>query len=137
YETQWRGVKRVNSLAPLLDRLTTAGARLAATRARVQEGEPWPVGSQRRGETEGEWGPTEVLAHVAEMLQYWLGELERVIAAPTGAGGAAPPFGRIAADDIRTLSVARDATLPARELFDRIETSLGRYRRRLPGLTET
>jgi hypothetical protein len=135
---------RVNELTPLLDRLEAAAGRLAATQQRVQAGEPWPVGAVAEGGGEAEWGPTEVLAHVAEMLPYWLGEMERVIAggganvAADGGGptmAAAPaPFGRTAADPLRTLTIARDATLPARELYDRISAAVERYRRRLPSL---
>jgi hypothetical protein len=122
----------VNSAAPLLDRLNAAGARVDATRPAVEAGVPWNVGRMERGEAEAGWAPPEVLAHVAEMLQYWLGELERVVAAVDGL----PRFGRTGDDQIRSLSVTRDATLPVRELYDRIDTSLARYRKRLPQLTE-
>jgi hypothetical protein len=84
-----------------------------------------------RGEAEAEWAPPEVLAHVAEMLAYWLGELERVVAS-TGSA----PFGRTAEDQIRSLTVMRDATLPIRELYERIQVALDRYGRRLPQLSE-
>jgi hypothetical protein len=146
YETVRSFVKRgrsahsretsVNELTPLLDRLDVAGRRLAATQARVQAGEPWPVGAVAEGGGEAEWGPTEVLAHVAEMLPYWLGEMERVVAANGAPTPAATPFGRTAADPLRTLTIARDASLPARDLYDRISASVERYRRRLPALTE-
>jgi hypothetical protein len=125
----------VNDLTPLLDRLDVAARRLGATQETVQAGEPWPVGAVAEGGGEGEWGPTEVLAHVAEMLPYWLGEMERVVAGPPTA--AATPFGRTAADPLRTLTIARDASLPARDLYDRISVSVDRYRRRLPTLSET
>jgi DinB family protein len=122
----------MNSLAPLLDRLSAAGARMDATRPAVEAGAPWTVGRVDRGEPEAEWAPPEVLAHVAEMVTYWLGELERVVA---GTAGPAP-FGRTADDQIRSLTVTRDATLPARELYDRIGAGLDRYRRRVPQLSE-
>jgi hypothetical protein len=117
----------------LLARLDAAGRRLEGSRARVVAGAPWPTGSQARGEAEERWGPTEVLAHVAEMLPFWLGEMERVLDADHA--GGKQPFGRTAADQLRTLTVARDATLPPRELFDRIGAGIERYRRRLPALT--
>lgn len=127
----------VNSLEPLLDRLSSAGARVAATRPAVENGVPWPAGAARGGGAEHDWGPPEVLAHVAEMLPYWLGEMERVIARAGGRDGGGPaPFGRTAADQVRTLTIARDATLPVRELYDRIAAALQRYRWRLPELTE-
>jgi hypothetical protein len=115
-----------------LERLEGAAARIEAQRAAVVRGAPWPTGSLARGEGEERWGPTEVLAHVAEMLPFWLGEMERVL---DGAPGDAAPFGRTVADQVRTLTIARDATLPPRELFDRIGAGVERYRRRLPALS--
>jgi hypothetical protein len=70
------------------------------------------------------------------MLPYWLGEIERVVAAADGPEGAPQAFGRTAGDEIRTLTVIRDATLPARELYDRIGSALERYHARLPSMTE-
>ena len=122
----------MNSLGPLLDRLDAAGARLARTQPSVEAGAPWPVGRVERGEPEAEWAPPEVLAHVAEMLTYWLGELERIVAGTDGV----TPFGRTPDDQLRALTVTRDATLPVRELYDRIEATLARYRKRLPQLGE-
>jgi hypothetical protein len=123
-------------LDSLADRLETAGLRLAASRERIERGAPWPVGAVAQGGGEAEWGPTEVLAHTAEMLTYWLGEMERVLAGADGRGGSGhAAFGRTASDPLRTLTISRDATLPPRELFDRIAVAIQRYRRRLPGLT--
>jgi uncharacterized protein (DUF952 family) len=127
----------VNRLEPLLDRMAAAGAQLASTRQAVDSRAPWAVGALEAGGVEASWGPTEILAHVAEMLQYWLGEAERVLAGADGRGGGGPaPFGRTPADPVRTLMVIRDATLPPRELYARIAASLQRYRWRLPELTE-
>lgn len=125
----------VNALLPLLDRLSSAGTRLAATRPAVAAGAPWPTGAVAEGGSEHEWGPTEVLAHVAEMLPYWLGEMERVVAGGGSQGGGPVPFGRPGGDQVRALTIARDATLPVRELYDRIAAALERYQRRLPELT--
>ena len=122
----------MNSLQPLLDRLTVAGARHDATRRAVEAGAPWNVGRMERGEAEAEWAPPEVLAHVAEMLTYWLGEVERIVAGRD----SSTRVGRSADDPIRSLTVTRDATLPVRELYDRIDSTLDRYRKRLPQLSE-
>ena len=128
----------MNTLPALLNRLEVAAVRLAAARGRVESGAPWPVGAVADGGREADWGPTEALAHVAEMLPYWLGEMERVIAGEDGrGGGGAAPFGRTASDPVRTLTIARDATLPVRELFDRISAAVERYRHRLPELADT
>ena len=118
----------VHELVPYLARLDAAGAALAATQSAVQRGAPWPTGAMEQGGPEHDWAPGEVLAHVAEMLPFWLGEIERIVA---GAPGPTP-FGRIPGDQIRALTVARDATLPVRELYARIEASIDRYRGRLP-----
>jgi DinB family protein len=123
----------VNSLAPLLSRLDAGADAMADLRPAVIAGEPWPVGAAAGGDGEASWGPTEVLAHVAEMLTFWLGEMERVVAG--GPNGPAH-FGRTPDDQIRGMTVIRDSTLPARELFDRIEATRQRYDRRLPELTE-
>jgi len=127
----------MHALAPLLNRLETAAARLATTREPVTRGEPWPAGAVAEGSGEADWVPTEVLAHVAEMLPFWLGEMERVLAGPDHRGGAGPtPFGRTPGDQVRSLTVIRDSTLPARELYDRIGAAVERYRHRLPELAD-
>ncbi len=73
---------------------------------------------------EARWGPGEVLAHLAEMAQYWLGEIERVLD-----GDPEPvPFGRIATDPVRIGVVERDRSLPPRELYDRIDDALDAIR---------
>ena len=75
-----------------------------------------------------------MLAHTAEMLPYWLGELERV--AEAGRSAADPqPFGRTAGDAMRLGILERDRGLPLRELFDRIDVGVGRWEARLPSLT--
>src|SRR4051812_50210335 len=70
-----------------------AGARdgLVELRPAVADGEPWPLAERFDTEPEASWGPREVLAHVAEMLPYWLGELERVVAGGGAAVGRAGP----------------------------------------------
>ncbi len=123
---------RMHPLTPYLVRLDAAGSALAATQPAVQKGAPWPTGAMEQGGPEHEWAPVEVLAHVGEMLPFWLGELERVVA---GAPGPTP-YGRTSGDQIRGLSVARDASLPIRELYARIDASIDRYRARLPELTD-
>jgi hypothetical protein len=117
-----------------LDRLADTRAAYAALAARVAAGEPWPLAESFGTEPEASWGPREVLAHVAEMLPFWLGELERVV---DGDGGAPVPFGRVADDASRIGLIARDRSLPLRVLFARIDAGLGLWLERLPTLTET
>jgi hypothetical protein len=114
-----------------VDRLDEASAAFLAFRPAVQARAPWPLAERFGSEPEASWGPPEVLAHVAEMLPFWLGELERVLD-----GSPEPvPFGRVVTDEVRLAIIGRDRSLPVRELFDRIEAHVARYRRRLPQLT--
>ena len=104
-----------------------AGAYADLRRASTA-GEPWPQAEAFGTEPEASWGPREVLAHVDEMLPYWLGELERVL---DGDGRTPVPFGRMAEDPIRIGLIGRDRTLPLRVLFDRIDAGLTAWSERL------
>jgi hypothetical protein len=117
--------------ADLVPRLEAASKRLAALRPAVEAGAPWPLSDNFGTEPEASWGPPETLAHVAEMLPFWLGEIERVV----DGTGEPVPFGRIATDQLRLLVLERDRSLPPRELFDRIATGTDRVARRLKALT--
>ena len=64
----------------LPSRLAAAAVRLAATRPAIVERAPWPLAERFDDAPEAEWGPPEVLAHVAEMIPFWQGEIERIIA---------------------------------------------------------
>ena len=115
----------------LVARLHAAADRVGAVRPAVEAGAPWPLSGNFGTEPEASWGPPETLAHVAEMLPFWLGEIERIVA-----GGRTPaPFGRVATDQLRLLILERDRSLPPRELFDRIATGAERTERRLRTLT--
>ena len=110
----------------LLDRLAAARAGLAATRPAVERGAPWPLAETFDDSDEARWGPGEVLSHLAEMVPYWLGEIERVLA-----GDPEPvQFGRIATNPVRIALVERDRSVPPRELYDRIDGDLQRFDRR-------
>ena len=110
----------------LLDRLRAARDGLAATRPAVEAGAPWPMAAVYDDSDEARWGPGEVLAHVAEMAEYWQGEIERVLDGIS----EAVPFGRIATDAVRIGIVGRDRSLPPRVLYDRIDDALMRFDRR-------
>ena len=111
-------------------RLASLRAAYAAVAPRVRAGEPWPLAEQFGTEPEAFWGPREVLAHLAEMLPYWLGEYERVVEAGRPAGDPAP-FGRTAADTLRIGVLERDRSLPLRELFARIDAGIERWQGRI------
>jgi hypothetical protein len=116
----------------LLERLQAARSGLAATRSAVEAGAPWPMAAVYDDSDEARWGPGEVLAHLAEMAQYWPDEIERVLD-----GTPDPvPFGRIATDAVRIGVVGRDRSLPPRVLYDRIEDALARFDRRWRTLTD-
>ena len=101
-------------------RLDASRAAFAGLREPVEGREPWPLSQAYGAEPESDWGPKEVLAHVAEMVPYWLGQIEAVLAAPADA----LPFGRVATDPERIDRIGRDRALGAGELFDRIDRSL-------------
>ena len=113
-------------------RLERAAGRLAALRPQVLAGAPWPLAERFGTEPEAAWGPPEVLAHVAEMLGYWRGELERIL----DAAADPVPFGRVADDPLRIGLIARDRTLPPAVLLDRIESGARAWRDRLATLGE-
>jgi DinB superfamily len=114
-----------------IGRMAAATAVIASLRGPIAAGEPWPAGPVSGDGPEAEWGPPEVLAHTAEMLQFWLGEIERVLA------GSEEPvaFGRVSTDPLRTQSIERDRSLPTGELISRIQSSVARYAARLPELS--
>ena len=112
----------------IADRLLQAHAGVDALRADVEAGAPWPASPNFGHEPEASWNPPELLAHVAEMLPYWMGQIERILD-----GYPEPvPFGRVATDDERIAAIGRERTLPVGELFDRVargaQAAAGRLR---------
>lgn len=110
-------------LAAAADRLTALGERLTA-------GGPWPLAARFDHTPEASWGPREVLAHLEEMLAYWLSEAERVMDMTAGP----EPFGRVATDQVRLAVIERDRTLPVGELLARVKVGIEGWRRRWAGL---
>ena len=112
--------------ADLDGRLAAAGARLASLDHALRAGAPWPLAARFDHSPEATWGPPEILAHVEEMLAFWLGEAERIIEGPD----ERTAFGRVATDDVRIGIIGRDRTLPLRELVARVQVGIDRWRRR-------
>lgn len=112
-------------------RLEAAGQRLDRLRSGIDSGAPWPLAERFDHDPEASWGPMELLAHVAEMLPYWLGEIERILAAAPGP----TPFGRVGTDPVRIALIGRDRTLPTDELYTRIDSWLERWAHRLATLS--
>jgi hypothetical protein len=111
-----------------VERLRTARDNLVRMRTMLELSPPSPEALPRQRE----WVAREILAHVDEMLPYWLGEIERVLAGPK----EPVPFGRPATDLVRILTVDRDRTLPVPELYLRLDNVLERVVRRLLELDE-
>lgn len=122
-------------------RLEAAVSGILALKPRVEGAAPWPLAELYGTEAEASWGPPELLAHVDEMLPFWLGEVERIIDGGAGGteggpGGTPVPFGRVATDTIRIGAIGRDRTVPLRELFARLESDGARVARRMRELTD-
>jgi hypothetical protein len=116
-----------------VDRIAAARRAYAELAPRVMAGEPWELSEDYGTGPEASWGPREVLAHVEEMLPFWLGEMERVI---EGDGSAPMPFGRTADDPVRIAIIERDRRLPLRVLFRRVDDGLQAWEERIPTLTD-
>jgi hypothetical protein len=115
----------------LEERLEQASAEFLALRLAVEAGSPWPISDVIGTESEAYWGPPEVLAHVAEMVPFWQGEIARILD-----GVAEPvPFGRVATDSLRIGVIERDRSLPPGELFERIDAAVVRFAGPLRTLT--
>ena len=122
----------------LADRLEAGAAAIADLGGAIEAGEPWPLTEVYGPGPESAWGPRELLAHLGEMLPFWLGEIELVLDETGRAGeGADPPsFGRTEEDPLRVEVIGRDRMFPARELVDRVDVGGARVARRLRALTE-
>ena len=115
-------------------RLTALRRAYRDLEPRVIAGEPWPLAEAFGVEPEASWGPREVLAHVAEMLPFWLGEMDRIVLDP---GDAPVPFGRGQDDSMRIGLIERERTLPLPVLFSRVDVGLHDWELRLATLTPT
>jgi len=117
-----------NRIDAALEAFLELGPKLAA-------GEPWGTDGVVGPGPESSWGPREVLAHVGEMLPFWLGEIELILDA--GDGSEPLTFGRLEADDLRVAIITRDRMFPARELLGRVEAEGRRVSRRFRALSDS
>jgi hypothetical protein len=124
------------SQADALARLAASRSAFAAIAPRVMAGGPWPLSEHFGTEPEASWGPREVLAHLVEMLPYWLGEFGRIVEAASAPGDAIP-FGRQSGDPVRLAVLERDRTFPLDDLFERIDEGIARWQRRVARTTVT
>ena len=112
-------------------RLVESRAQLHALRPAAEAGEPWPPSADFGVGPEAHWNPPELLAHLAEMLPYWLGQIERILA------GYPEPvsFGRVQSDEDRIAAIGRDRTLAVSELVARIDRGCDEVAARLRAMT--
>ena len=115
----------------LADRLERGADAMVDLGGALAAGEPWPVSAVVGPGPESSWGPREVLAHVAEMLPFWLGEIELILDA--GGDGQPPAFGRLEDDPMRVQIISRDRRYPARELLGRVDVEATKGRAEVPG----
>ena len=121
-----------DGLRALAGRIRAAAQAFAVLGPAVEAGRPWPLSEDFGHTPESYWGPGETLAHVAEMLPFWTGELERIVDVP--AGGSPVTFGRTPDNVVRLGLIERDRSLPPRELVSRIASSAERLAARLDQL---
>jgi hypothetical protein len=115
----------------IADRLLVARSRLDDLRGAVEARAPWPASENFGAEPEASWYPPELLAHLAEMVPYWMGQIERILE-----GYPEPvPFGRVQTDEERIAAIGRDRALAVGELFDRIHDRTEVVARRLGELS--
>lgn len=107
-------------------RMAAAKERLASLTGALASGGPWPLAERFDHSPEASWGPRETLAHLEEMLAYWLGEAERIMESPDDG----VVIGRAATDDVRLAIIERDRRLPLRELVARVRVGIDRWRER-------
>lgn len=124
------------TITEMADRLEAGAAAIGELGPRINAGEPWPLTDVYGPGPESAWGPREVLAHVSEMLPYWMGEIERILDGADGAGAEPPSFGRTEADPLRVEVIGRDRHFPARELLGRIAVESSRVAARFRELDE-
>lgn len=123
----------MSNLAAQADRITGAADAIIALRAHLEAAAPWPLAELYGTEAEASWGPHELLAHVDEMMPFWLGEAERIL----DESSAAPvPFGRTVDDPIRIGVIGRDRRMPLRELLSRLESESRRVASRITEMSD-
>jgi hypothetical protein len=127
-------VRQSGGVPSPVERLRSATQALDELHDPVDAAAPWPLSTVFGPEPEAVWGPPELLAHVAEMLRYWLGEVERILD-QSAAEEEPVPFGRLETDPLRTAIIERDRTLPLRELYARISAESERTATRLADLS--
>jgi hypothetical protein len=97
------------------DRLEAAAGRIRAAAPLL----PDEALTDPDPETGERWDRRQVLAHVAEMLPYWVEQVELV------AAGDQVPFGRARSNPERIAAIERDRREDPSRLLDRVDEGLG------------
>jgi DinB family protein len=97
------------------DRLVAAAGRIRAAAPLL----PDEARTDPDPETGERWDRRQVLAHVAEMLPYWVEQVELV------AAGDQVPFGRAKSNPERIAAIERDRREDPSRLLDRVDEGLG------------
>jgi DinB family protein len=107
-----------------IERLDEVRARLDALAERDLHGLTSP--DDKTGE---QWEAGQVWAHLAEFGDYWLAELDKVLAGAT-------EFGRTKTDPVRVAAVEEGRHRPIPESVRAMRLSLARFRTRLEAMTD-
>jgi hypothetical protein len=97
------------------ERLLAAAGRIRATAPRLSD----QTLTDADPDTGERWDRGQVLAHVAEMLPYWVEQVELV------AAGDQTPFGRARTDPGRVGVIERDRHEDPARLLDRVDEGVG------------
>jgi len=120
------------STVDLIEQLNRGWLALRALQPRVEAGAPWPLSDRFGNEPEAYWYPPEVLAHVSELLERWLGVVNQIVA-----GGPEPvPFGQAGPNPARLEGIERNRHLPLPDLYARIGEGVAGVTSRLAELSE-
>lgn len=110
-------------------RLDEILARLAA----FAEGPP-PAGLTEPDQPSGErWEATQVWAHLAEFIPYWIEQARRILESDSG---QPVPFGRIKTDPVRIARIEAGRHEPIPVLWQRLSEGIGDLKAFLAGLAE-
>lgn len=77
------------------------------------------------------WEGAQVWAHIAEFGDYWMDQIDVLLASPD----AAPPFGRVKSDPGRVAAIQAGRARPATEHLQRARAALARLRATVEGFS--
>jgi histidinol-phosphate aminotransferase len=120
---------RARQVQRIVSRIDAADERLVAHAATAHDGltDPDPGGTER-------WNADQVWAHLAEIGDYWLGELADVV----DAASAGPvPFGRVKSNPVRIAAIEDGRHRPVAHNLNAARQSLSALRAYMAGLSET